>query len=103
MSPPLAYASLGSSTAPRRQWAVRLRRDDGAELVVSTNLSQARAEHLAEQLNGFLRAGLPDAPWSCGYCGAPISQLRTGRPRQWCSQRCREAAYRQRQTTTQGQ
>jgi len=30
----------------------------------------------------------------CAYCGEPITQPRTGRPRIYCSPRCRVAAFR---------
>ena len=29
---------------------------------------------------------------SCAGCGAPVTQAATGRPRKWCSERCRDAA-----------
>jgi hypothetical protein len=30
-------------------------------------------------------------PTSCRYCGEPITQAKTGRPKQWCSDRCYRA------------
>lgn len=34
------------------------------------------------------------APTQCARCGAQIEQRTKGRPRRWCSQACRMAAYR---------
>ena len=34
----------------------------------------------------------------CVTCGVPIQQPRTGRPRRYCSTRCKKADYRQRLT-----
>jgi hypothetical protein len=39
------------------------------------------------------RQPAPDcAERTCAYCGAPLPQSRGGRPRRWCSERCRELA-----------
>ena len=38
----------------------------------------------------------PFRPTTCRYCGAPITQPHTGRPRRYCSNRCRQAQYRRR-------
>lgn len=32
-------------------------------------------------------------PSECPRCGAPVSRARTGRPRIWCSDRCRRLAH----------
>ena len=49
-----AVAELGSSRTPGRQWVVSLRHNDGRRLVISGNLSQGNAEHLAERANELL-------------------------------------------------
>ena len=100
MGAPLAYATLGSSRTPGRQWTVRLRRYDGDELVVTGNLGQLDAEHLAEQLNCFFQPPVPGRPGGCANCGAAIAQADDGRPRAYCSHRCRQQAYRRRRTVS---
>ncbi len=35
---------------------------------------------------------------ACEFCGAPIARAATGRPRRYCSGRCRTAANRERST-----
>lgn len=35
-------------------------------------------------------------PRACRRCGAPLPPQKAGRPRQWCSQRCRQSAYEER-------
>jgi hypothetical protein len=91
-----ASAELGSSRRPPRQWNVQLRRaEDGRVVVVAVNLSRDDAERLAERVNDLLagRAGLSHA---CAVCGAEIVQPVTGRPRMYCSDACKHAAWRDR-------
>ena len=33
---------------------------------------------------------------TCRRCGAPLPPQKAGRPRQWCSQQCRQSAYEER-------
>lgn len=76
----LVYTSLGSSTTPGRQWAVPLCWDGGAELVVSANLSPGKAEHLAEQLNGFCRQGYRARHGPAGTAERPSASYALGGP-----------------------
>jgi hypothetical protein len=40
---------------------------------------------------------------ACARCGAPLdAPARPGRPRRWCSQRCRRAAYEERRAAAAG-
>lgn len=39
---------------------------------------------------------------SCRHCRGPVEQPRRGRRREYCSQRCRQRAYRRRAAPTQG-
>lgn len=48
------------------------------------------------QLNRELASGPPIGLITCRRCGDPASQQRRGRPRKWCSNACRQAAYRER-------
>ena len=43
-----------------------------------------------------------DPVTACEFCGAPIARAATGRPRRYCSGRCRTAANRERQAFTFG-
>jgi hypothetical protein len=49
--------------------------------VVTGNLSQLNAEHLAEQLNCFFQAPVPGHPGGCANWGAAIAKADEGRPR----------------------
>jgi hypothetical protein len=40
--------------------------------------------------------GESKAAGTCGQCGGPVQVAGTGRPRRWCGQACRQAAYRAR-------
>jgi len=40
---------------------------------------------------------MPSLSHKCVGCGVPIQQPRTGRPRRYCSTRCKKADYRRRQ------
>ena len=42
----------------------------------------------------------PNATNKCVSCGVPIQQPRTGRPRRYCSIRCKKSDYRQRRTNS---
>ena len=42
------------------------------------------------------------APGSCPRCGDPVPIRGKGRPRTWCSQRCRRAAYEERRAAASG-
>lgn len=35
----------------------------------------------------------PVAPLLCAHCGGPFTRARTGRPRRFCSHRCRKRAW----------
>lgn len=50
-----------------------------------------------------MRCRLPLRPGgSCPRCGAEVPVAGTGRPRKWCSQRCRRAAYEERRAAAAG-
>lgn len=95
MSLVTATAELGSSRTPGRQWVVHLRAEDGRCLVITANLSQRNAEHMAERVNELL-SGRPALPGTCAVCDKPISQPRTGRQRLYCSDACKHVAHRRR-------
>lgn len=50
-----------------------------------------------EGMNTSVRTG-----GACPRCGAPLPEQLTGRPRIWCSQRCRRAAYEERRAAANG-
>lgn len=52
-----------------------------------------RVAELAAAL-GTLAEGLPPSGEACLNCRNPIEQKATGRPRKWCSERCRNQALR---------
>jgi hypothetical protein len=54
-----------------------------------------RAAARLQELEAVAPAGAPD---TCARCGKPLKQRSTGRPRKWCSERCRRRKVPQTKT-----
>lgn len=57
-------------------------------------------EHISTQRQGPASRGLPRG--TCPRCGDKVATSGRGRPRTWCSQACRRAAYEERRAASQG-
>lgn len=55
------------------------------------------AQSAQQQIHQALRA--VDAADTCPQCGNPLAQPEIGRPKRYCGDACRKAAYRERRNT----
>lgn len=87
----LASVELGSSRNPPKQWNLVVSRGD--RRVIVANFKQADACDLADKLNQLFTDQL-ELVGSCEHCDMPITQPTTGRTRRYCSDACRQAAWK---------
>lgn len=87
----LASAELSSSRDTRRQWNLIISR--GVERIIVATYSRRNAETLADRLNELFTER-PELLTSCEHCDMPIGVAPTGRPRRYCSDACRQAAWK---------
>lgn len=87
----LASAEISSSRDTRKQWNLIISR--GPERIIVATYSRRNAEALADRLNELFTER-PQLVASCEHCDMPIGVAPTGRPRRYCSDACRQAAWK---------
>ncbi len=60
----------------------------------SAGICRVAARRLVEQERQLRELGRVRTDASCPWCGRPVEQPKTGRPRVFCSSSCRKAASR---------
>ncbi len=91
LGPLLASVELGSSRNPPKQWDLVISRGDRRVIVASFKRSDAH--NLADKLNQLF-TDRPGHFGSCEHCHMPLTQLPTGRRARYCSNVCRQAAWK---------
>jgi len=96
-----AWAEMGSASSRNpvgRRHNVRLSSPTRSVIVVA-GISDAAARHAAEAINELLGEALGGPslePAVCAQCSTPLHSGSQGRPAIYCSQACRQQAYRNR-------
>lgn len=87
----LAHAEISSSRDTRQQWNLIISR--GSERIIVATYSRRNAEALADRLNELFTER-PELLTSCEHCDMPVGVAPMGRPRRYCSDACRQAAWK---------